>query len=319
MKNLYVLSLAMALVFGANAQCVVNSNDNNWTQADVNSCLAGCTMNCTIDIQANVSLDETIDLTGIPGLTFTISGTGNLTLNGGNDLLLSSTSTLVVTSTATNPLKTNEPDTEPVITIGSTTYTDADFTAIVAAGGADANGALPIELASFTGKVEGRQVNLEWVTISEINNDYMAVEYSTDGRLFEEIGKVQGAGTSNEINNYQFSHATPVRGANYYRLRQVDIDGTATYHAIISVEILQNTGIDVFPNPAQERLNIFVQEIITDGQVQIFDMSGRLLQQQSLQAGASSIELPIAELASGMYLLRIESANRIESLRFRKN
>jgi hypothetical protein len=276
-------------------------------------------MNCTIDIQKNVSLAEDIDLTGIPGLTFTISGNATMTFNGGNDLLLSGTSTLVITSTAPNPLKTNQPNTDPVIVIGSTSYTENDFTAIVDAGGSDESGVLPIELASFTGKGERGLVTLEWITISEINNDYMAVEHSVDGRSFEEIGRIKGAGTSLETHHYQLNHPSPVRGANYYRLRQVDFDGATTYHQVITVEVDRFNAIEVFPNPAKDMLSIIIGDISSGGTIQIFDISGRLIQQQILEAETANLELPIDRLASGMYILRIESANRIESLRFRKN
>lgn len=320
MRKLYLFIFLSFFLQDLGAQCVVSSNDNNWTLAEVTTCLNGCTMDCTIDIQASVSLAETIDLTSIPGLTFTISGTGKLTLNGGSDLLLSGTSTLVVTSTNANPLQSNQGVPDPVITIGGTAYDEDDFTSIVNGGGADANGVLPIELASFTGHAIDQKVTLEWTTITEINNDYIALEHSYDGRFFAEITRLDGAGSTNQVQHYSYEHNTPLNGTNYYRLKQVDYDGKFTYHEVISVDIVISESVELYPNPTQDVLNIRFSDVEDSGlQMQIFDALGRLVFEQYHPAGQSSAKLNISNLGSGVYSLRIDKGGDTTIYRFRKD
>ena len=320
MRKLYFIFMFLPFVQGLNGQCVITSNENNWTQAEVDACLAGCTMDCTIDIQANVSLNETIDLTSIPGLTFTISGTGKLTLNGGNDLLLSATSTLVITSTNSNPLQSNQGAPDPVITIGGTSYDEDDFNSIVDAGGADQSGVLPIELASFSGQVTDHMINLEWTTISEINNSYIALEHSYDAHLFTEIARFEGGGTTNEARHYTYQHRKPLNGTNYYRLKQVDYDGKFTYHDVISLYVHFDEWVEVFPNPVQDVLNLRFSDVENSGvQIQIFDALGRLEFEQFYSSGQITNELNISNLSSGIHFLKLYKAGESTLYRFRKN
>lgn len=320
MKHYYTIFFMLLSFQIIQAQdCLISSNDNNLTQAEVEACLSPCTMNCTLEITANVSLSETIDLSAFPGLTFTISGSGNLTLNNGSDLILSATSTLVVTSTNPNPLKTNEPATEPVIIIGGTSYTDDDFNSIVSAGGADANGVLPIELIAFTGRQNHNQILIEWSTATEINNDYMIVEHSSDGRNFLEIGRLAGAGTSAILNQYAFQHNQPAIGINYYRLQQVDYDGKSTYHTIISVAFKKDTlPVTIFPNPAGEQLQVQLNTPL-EGEVhlQVLDMMGRILQEKESTFYNNEL-IDLKKLESGIYFLKIHTKDLDKVIRFKK-
>lgn len=90
---------------------------------------------------------------------------------------------------------------------------------------------LPVELVSFTAEALGADALLKWATASEKNNDRFEVEASADGRSFRRIGQVPGHGSSTQPHTYQLTDAAIARyGASvvYYRLRQVDADGTAS-------------------------------------------------------------------------------------------
>ncbi|PJF33793.1 MAG: hypothetical protein CUN57_01220, partial [Phototrophicales bacterium] len=110
--------------------------------------------------------------------------------------------------------------------------------------------ALPIDLVRFVAsKRDGGQVSLEWTTASEINNDYFTIERSFDGRNFESIGQVKGAGNSFEEINYSFVDES-IAGISsnrivYYRLKQTDYDGVFTYSDVISVELGESKGFDI--------------------------------------------------------------------------
>lgn len=121
-------------------------------------------------------------------------------------------------------------------TIGSTTSTNP----------------LPIELLSFTAQVFEQQVELNWSTSSEINNDYFTVERSKDGYTFEELDQIHGNGNSNIKNNYFYIDRNPYPGTNYYQLKQTDYDGKFTTSDII--QVLFETKISplnfiIYPNP----------------------------------------------------------------------
>ncbi len=92
---------------------------------------------------------------------------------------------------------------------------------------------LPVELLYFYVEKATNGALLSWETATEINNDYFDVEWSTDGINFESIGQVQGAGTTTEVQSYEFLHDNPVNGNNYYRLKQMDFDEVFEYSNIV--------------------------------------------------------------------------------------
>jgi len=96
---------------------------------------------------------------------------------------------------------------------------------------------LPVELINFEANKINGKVQLNWTTASENNNDQFIIEQSNDNLEYKEIGAVAGAGTSNTLNQYSFLHDQPFVGINYYRLKQLDLNGTFEYSNIISVRI----------------------------------------------------------------------------------
>lgn len=95
---------------------------------------------------------------------------------------------------------------------------------------------LPISLASFGGKREGSSNKFTWVTHSEKNNSHFTVLRSTDGSSWQEIGRVEGMGTTAEKNTYSFVEQQPKDGVNYYRLQQTDFDGNTELFSIVSID-----------------------------------------------------------------------------------
>jgi hypothetical protein len=95
---------------------------------------------------------------------------------------------------------------------------------------------LPVELISFTGNYKDNDVLLRWSTLSELNNDFFSVEYSTNAYNYSEIGVVFGQGNSNIKHDYSFLHKNIDNPFNYYRLKQIDYDGSFSYSKTILVE-----------------------------------------------------------------------------------
>ena len=181
---------------------------------------------------------------------------------------------------------------------------------------------LPIQLFSFSAASEDRQIILTWSTASEINNDFMEVERSADGIHFTGIGRVSGYGTTNQIQDYHFTDFHPFSGINYYRLRQVDIDGISTYHKIISIEMAhRNPGYQVkaYPNPTREYLSLTWDNYQETTLIRVFDMTGHVHLQQVAATGVTQIRLPVSLLPSGNYVVQVQSGETNEMVRFQKN
>ncbi|MFT6001104.1 MAG: hypothetical protein ACI81P_003572 [Neolewinella sp.] len=139
---------------------------------------------------------------------------------------------------------------------------------------------LSVELTEFDAReVEKQRVQLDWQTVVETNNSHFEVAHSVDGRAFQILGEVAGAGNSTEEQAYGYLHETPVVGLNYYRLRQVDYDGTATLSEVREVNISGVTALSVYPNPTVDELRI---KGFTGGPIRIIDQQGRMVLQRNL-------------------------------------
>ncbi|MCB0554288.1 MAG: T9SS type A sorting domain-containing protein [Phaeodactylibacter sp.] len=170
---------------------------------------------------------------------------------------------------------------------------------------------LPIELISFTGELVENEVLLSWQTATEENNDYMAVEHSTDARQFTEIGRLKGAGTTLEPQSYQLWHQRPQPGINYYRLRQVDFDGQTHYHGTVAVEYKGGKGgLVVYPTITSSQIVVELSATADEiGELVIFNLYGQAMQSTVVPAGSLRQELSVAQLPAGHYLLQWRSAN----------
>ncbi len=147
---------------------------------------------------------------------------------------------------------------------------------------------LPITLLSFDAMKQLNSVKLEWVTTSEINNDFFTIERSTDGRNFEKVDIIKGAGNSSELKAYSLYDHQPAEGVNYYRLKQTDFNGDFTFSEMVAVTISKSTAIvqasTVYPNPTngnQLFLELYTKE---SGQLDLLisSMSGRVVIQRTV-------------------------------------
>lgn len=168
---------------------------------------------------------------------------------------------------------------------------------------------LPVELISFDLYRQTSSVVLKWSTASEINNDYFTIEHSRNGSKFEPIGMVAGAGNSSSVNHYEFSDKQPYPGINYYRLVQVDFDGTATHSEIRKVDFSKDQMYTVFPNPALpgSSLTVTVPEQGTYT-LSVYDMAGKMLYNESIsanEAGLINIKTDQFFKTKGIYHLNV--------------
>jgi hypothetical protein len=194
-------------------------------------------------------------------------------------------------------------------TVGSSTRSFS-FTAValgrLTVGAASAP--LPVTLVAFTAVAQGADALLRWATASELHNDRFEVEASADGRAFRRIGTVAGAGTSALPHSYQLIDPAILHYGSdlvYYRLRQVDTDGTAAYSSVRTVAVARPAGLALFPNPTHNAATLTGAQ--PGAAVVVLDAVGRTVASFVTNAsGTAALALP-ATLASGVYVVRTGS------------
>ena len=183
---------------------------------------------------------------------------------------------------------------------------------------ADAATSFPVELLGFRARVVSGTVHLSWETASEQNSDYFGIERSLDGNMFEEFDRVDAMGFSSELVNYQLIDEYPLRGKSYYRLRQVDLDGSMTHSSVVEISV-NDWAFKVFPNPLDGNsiLSIFAAGLPEDeGFLRIRNAIGQEVVGERVQIsdGRLERELPLKGFPPGMYIVLLEMGNGFSSL-----
>lgn len=173
----------------------------------------------------------------------------------------------------------------------------------------DDSAPLPITLKSFTAKALGSQVNLEWTTSSERNNDYYTIERSDDGKNFAKIGQLKGAGNSQQLLDYYFVDEKPFSGVNYYRIRQTDFDGKSSLTEVKAVKILSGNdkSFNLYPNPAKHQVTLAISSTATDLEMKVSTTDGKLVYQGKgdINALNTGLNQTLGDFVRGVYLIRI--------------
>ncbi|MEM9857097.1 MAG: T9SS type A sorting domain-containing protein [Bacteroidota bacterium] len=215
---------------------------------------------------------------------------------------------------------------QPLGTGGNHTQSGGRFTAVstnnfseqtFTLGSTTTQNALPIDLQQFTGETVEGDNHLEWITASEVNNDYFVLERSSDGVNYETLAQIDGQGTRAAETTYRFIDINPLSGKNYYRLKQIDIDGTETIFSdskwIVLLTISSNIefGIKAYPNPTvQSNINL---ELSADQNlpisIQMVDTYGRVVFKESYNPGDFDRQMKIQanqNLRQGIYIIVAE-------------
>jgi Secretion system C-terminal sorting domain/Fibronectin type III domain/Cohesin domain len=164
---------------------------------------------------------------------------------------------------------------------------------------------LAVELTTFEAHPLSKNVELTWLTSSEQQNDHFEIQWSKDGKTFSKIGNIKGQGTTSVQHDYQFLDESPLAGINYYRLKQVDVNGQSEFSKIVSVDMPNlDKNISIYPNPVKDK--VMVETNITgDYTIELLDIAGKLL--QSHKANQPSLQLSTSGLPSGMYMISVKS------------
>ncbi len=165
-------------------------------------------------------------------------------------------------------------------------------------------GVLPVRLTSFTAQKQDKVVKLNWSTSQEINSSYFIVQRSTDGRTWKDIATVAAAGNSNTKQNYSTIDNSPVNGMNFYRLKQVDINGKSDLSETRTVLFSTVFAVSINPNPATDFVNVFISKDNNNASTIIFtDMNGR--QMNKFITGETNYKINVNQFAPGIYFVRV--------------
>ncbi len=185
---------------------------------------------------------------------------------------------------------------------------------VVALASVNGSNPLPVELTSFNASaISANQVKLSWSTATEKNNSGFVVERSVDNKAFNQIGFVKGNGTVSEISNYSFVDKTTA--ADYfYRLKQVDMDGSYNYSKVIEVNLAANLTFSLaqnFPNPFNPSTTI-KYSIAKAGftKLTVYNSLGqavKVLVNEVKTPGEYNITFDASHLSSGLYFYKLET------------
>lgn len=166
-----------------------------------------------------------------------------------------------------------------------------------------ANTPLSVDFSSFVAEANGCNADLTWTTASETDNAYFAVERSFDGKSFKAIGRVDAKteGFHGE-RTYAFTDETPSKGANFYRIRQYDVNGRSTISKVAEVTMnCDINNISLYPNPTKGV--IYVEGLVGANTVEVYNVLGQVVLHK--EGTATTEMLDISKLASGSYTVRV--------------
>lgn len=197
--------------------------------------------------------------------------------------------------------------------------------------GADENTTypLPVKLNSFNGFLKNNDVELNWTTTFELNNDYFIVEKSVDNVHFEAIGKIKGKGNSNIVSNYNLTDFDAIKnsannGILFYRLNQFDFDGQNAKSDVIIVKISKdgNSQLEVFPNPFENNITLMINSNLnSNATINIIDIQGKIVHRVALQLlpGFNNYVInDLAELPNGTYIIQVNTNGNTQTIKVNK-
>lgn len=167
---------------------------------------------------------------------------------------------------------------------------------------------LPLNLLHFNGNNNGSDITLAWQTTNEYNHNYFELEKSTDGRNFSPINRIAAQGGFSYLPfDYTYRDASPVRGANFYRLKMVSTSGTVKYSEVVKVLFGSNgRAVMVSPNPAMSEITVSTASGAFN-QLTISNMSGRVVLQEKLLTNNQKVD--ISRLSPGQYTITLSGGN----------
>lgn len=264
---------------------------------------------CTYDVQATIATVSGMlaDATVIADVVFTAVGSTTVLYNNTITLPIGSASNTLPPVPATITLPCAFAFEADVSIQGGTNCVDRSF--------------FPVELTNFEANSNSNgQVQLNWETASELENQGFEIERSREGKKWETLDFVKGVGTTFDVQQYDWIDMKPyTQGLNYYRLKQIDFDGTTDYSEIVVAELKPNKeDLLVVPNPANDFLNLQLGDVTKEVSVAIYNSGNQLMKSFPIFIENSDISLDISDLPNGIYWIMVSSRNTRQQTKFVK-
>jgi Secretion system C-terminal sorting domain len=177
---------------------------------------------------------------------------------------------------------------------------------------------LPVKYLYFNGERKGATNLLKWATGNEQDNNYFEIERSQDGSKYAVIGRVDGAGNSTNVQEYSYADVNAPKGKLFYRLKQVDKDGGASFSKVVVLYGSDKETVqEIYPNPVQDNLNIVVSnDAKGNGRIVLYDLGGRSVWQQNIVKTTDYFKsnIPMSKLVPGLYLVELTINNTYKVL-----
>ncbi len=169
---------------------------------------------------------------------------------------------------------------------------------------------LPLDLLRFDVNKVAQTTDIVWEVANEHADDVYYLQRSSDGQNFETIASFEATQTESWA-QYHYIDETPLFGYNYYRIHQVDYAGVSDYSPTKVVEFSRASNIKVYPNPAQNTLQLELPDVMTAYHIQVVDVLGVVLINTTRSGRNSRQQLDVSDLPTGTYVLQIETATGI--------
>ena len=169
---------------------------------------------------------------------------------------------------------------------------------------------LPVEVIYFKGSNQNGNVKIEWATSMEENFDFFTLERSSDGRYFQDYGKIFSRTTYSEvIKKYEFIDEMPFSGLSYYRLKATDFDGSFEYHGVVAVTMEKLApNLLLYPNPITGQHVTISYSGETETVYQILKITGEIVDTGMIKPGVNAVNFKYL-LESGIYFFNLEGNN----------
>jgi hypothetical protein len=176
-------------------------------------------------------------------------------------------------------------------------------------GSSTANNPLPIGLVNFNCNLISKDnVELKWITATEINNKYFSIERSADGASYQSVGIVQGAGNSTALLNYKFNDYKPLEGVSYYMLKQVDFNGNSKTFDACVMNVDANVDIVIYPNPSNNMVTIDLGTSVATS-IKFKDNLGSDILLSTTPVSQNQLTVDVSGLIPGVYFVDMVLGN----------
>ncbi|HEY8895527.1 MAG TPA: T9SS type A sorting domain-containing protein [Niastella sp.] len=308
MKSVLTILFTLSMTLGLKANVITAAGNGDWSDPATWNPVRVPAGNDTIIIPVGITVTFTDDISlskvrlkvfGVLDLVsnaklrldalsvVVIESGGRLKGNGANDQLRIDNTTI---------FKGNDPD-----VVG---YAYADDTT-----GGFITGTLPVVYETFYVTRQGTNNQLSWSTSKELNTTSYTIEKSTDSRNWKQIATLAGAGTSSLLNKYGYSDKSSTDAVVYYRIRQVDMNGTAVYSAIRSLRNNEPGSVtNIFASSNNTVIIDFNSDVKDNVSIQLINMGGQVIARKEFSRASYRLVLNTTGAGSGVYVVRVSDS-----------